>query len=472
MGLLFPSPSRASDPDPAESGPVADALGEGVIEQKTIDRFYDPVEIRAEILGDLLGTKLDQLRLYNFSNGALQQVRYQFDEWTPEGSMVLNRGGEANADLGNGILDLQDMLVFMARDAGDRVSGDLRPDGAMRGVEIEIIDPLTNGRGWYYLFQFPESAPEVPFRVVATVDDTDMLIAKGRSFTIVGTNHEKKGKVYKTIVNQNVWVNPEAGGDGRDFVDRSKFRVKARLLFGVIKIGFDEDDFIGEVTKYKIGPVRSVGRQWFGVNMPLGLKSPKIYGDTYVHDTMTIMAWETDIPFNPGHVLTDFTMIVGYDLHDPNGYGMIWYNSNNPEGFLVDGVSSPMEEAYDDRHDKWRCTVGPNGWMLHRSVWDEAYSSQADIKVHYRDDIQHQDPPDYYPGDLGYYYLQSTVKSLKPRKYHYQLEWYFPYDFYSPEGLRTDVIEQILNIRDHPLRVKVGDREVVSTGLQLSLLEP
>jgi hypothetical protein len=110
--------------------------------------------------------------------------------------------------------------------------------------------------------------------------------------------------------------------------------------------------------------------------------------------------------------------------------------------------------------------------MVHRSTWDELYSSQATIKVHYRDDVQHQDPPDYYPGGLGYYYVQSTVRSLKPRKYHFQLEWYFPYNFYSQEGLRRDIIEQITTIRDHPLTVKAGGQEVASTAGHVSLVDP
>lgn len=263
----------------------------------------------------------------------------------------------------------------------------------------------------------------------------------------------------------------KAGGDGKDFIDRSRFRVSARLLLGTIRIGFDEDDFIGEVSKYKLGSVRSVARQWAAISMPFGLKSPRIYGDVYVYDTMVFIVFETKIAMNPKYLLTDYRMVVGYDLHPEKGYGMRWYNSNNPEGFIVDGVTSPQESYVNRDPDEWRCIVGPNGWMLHRSLWDALYRSQADIKMHYRDDVQHRDPPEYFPGDLGYYWVESIVRSLKPRKYTFQLDWYWPYEFYVPEGLRKEVIEQIMNLRDHPVRVKVGEFEVLSTGGQASLVD-
>ncbi len=181
---------------------------------------------------------------------------------------------------------------------------------------------------------------------------------------------------------------------------------------------------------------------------------------------------KTSVTLNPKYFLTDFRIIQGYDLNPERGYGMQWYNSNNPEGFIVDGITSPQESRFDPDRDQWRCIVGPNGWMVHRSMWDAQYRTQADISVHYRDDNLHRDPPDVFPGDLGYYFVESAVRSLEPRKYSFQLEWYWPDDLFSPEGLRMDLIDQIINIRDHPLRIFAGDREAVNSGGTGSLVEP
>ena len=280
------------------------------------------------------------------------------------------------------------------------------------------------------------------------------------------------GKLHKTIVNEHVWVTPEGGGDGKDFIDRSKLRLSASLLFGMIRIGFNEDDFVGGMDKSKVGMVRGTGRQWYGIKMPFGMKPPKMYSDVYGYDTMIFIVARTDLPFNPGYLLTDFKTVFGYDLHHPRGYGMRWYSSINPEGFIADGVMSPMEAEFDDRVDNWRCVVGPNGWMVHRGLWDQEYFEQAEIKLYYIDDVEEHYPPDYYRGSLCYYYVESTIKSLKPRKYNLQMDWYWPYDFYHPKGLRKDIVDQIVNIRDNALEIKVGLHRVTNRGATATLVEP
>ncbi len=469
--ILFEATAAGAEPV------VTDARDEvaGVLERKTINRFYDPVEFRAEMLEGLLGKNLSHLRLYSFVDGAFKQVPYQFDEWTEDGFLVMDHGPDQNGELANDILDSQDMLVIMARDTGDRVSRDLWPQGAGQGIEIEILDPSTGGKGWCYLLHFTESAPETSFPIRATLEDAETLIGKGSTYTYVATNLTSGDRVYKSVTNKHTWVTPEGGGDGKDFVDLSKVRIEVRFLFGLLRIRIDESSFIGEVSKYKIGPVRSILRQWAGFKLPFRLhnfKTPKLYIDIYVYDAMMFTGVTTNMPFNPGYVVTDFNLSVGYDLHHPNGYGMQWYNSNNMEGFLADGVTSPLEAEYDDSHDRWRCIVGPHGWQVHSSTWDKEYLEQAEIKVHYRDDIESYSPPEYYPGDLGYYYTISTIKSMKPRKYKFQMDWYFPYDFYDPDGVRLDIVDQIVSIKDKPLAIKVGSREVISNGPSVSHVEP
>jgi hypothetical protein len=367
------------------------------------------------------------------------------------------------------------MLVFMARDAGDRVSRDLWPQGAGEGIEIEILDPLTGGKGWCYLLHFPDSAPGVSFPTLFTIDDTKELIFEGSTWTMVGTNYTSGDRVYKTVSNKAIWITPEGGGNGKNFIDVSKVRIEVRFLFGLLQISLNEASLVGEVSKYKIGPVRSIVRNWMGFKLPLGLhnlKTPKFYLDLYAYDTFALIGATTHMPINPGYIVTDFRIQYGYDLHDPDGYGMQWYNSNNMKGFLADGVTSPMEAEYNDSFDTWRCIVGPNGWMVNKASWDKEYFQQAEIKIHYQDDKKSYSPPEYYPGDLGYYYNVSTIRSLKPRKYKFQLEWYFPYDFYDPHGLRLDIIDKLVSIEDKPLAIKVGSRQVTSNGPFVSAVEP
>jgi hypothetical protein len=71
---------------------------------------------------------------------------------TEEGDFVFPHGKQSDKKLGNGVLDPRDVVLFMAKDTGDRVSETLWPERAAKGVEIQLIDPVDQGRSWVYVF--------------------------------------------------------------------------------------------------------------------------------------------------------------------------------------------------------------------------------------------------------------------------------------------------------------------------------
>ncbi len=462
IGLLFPAWGQA---------PTAGS--KQVISAKTLDRFYDPVEVSAELFPRLLNSELSRLGLFAFHEGRLTPIPYQFDEWTEDGEMILKLGEENNADRSNNRLDPQDQLVFMARDAGSRAAPETWRKESRTGVEIEIIDPLNQNRAWVYLLYFPhETFPKQTKRLLE-VDTGIPLQLHGATFDVVGMSRELEGKFYQTIINSNISVKPVAGGNGLDFIDRSKLRTTVRMLFGMIKLRLDEDNAIGGVVRYFNGPVRCMAYQWSALTLPMNLKSPRIYGSIYMYDTMVIVPVQLSFPFNPDYVLTDVQTFIGYDLHDPNGRGMKYYSNTNPRGFLMDGHMDRAEQKkYNDASDSWRCIVGPQGWMMHRSRWDKEYREQANIRMKYIDDVNHHSPPDTYPGDLGFYYTHTTIESIKPRTYNYQLELYWPYHLYTPDGPDMEAIKAVCKVRDNPLIIKVGSSVADNTAIFLKPLTP
>ena len=466
-----------SDPEPALSKNTLQAVLTGsrkIIAEKTLNRIYDPVEVYGELFPQMLDWEFDRLGLLACRQGKLEIIPYQFDEWTAKGEMILKLGEDNNAHKADNHFDPQDQLVFMARDLGDRMAAESWQANGLNGVEIEVIDPLNHNRAWAYLIYFDEKIPPAELKNTLKFgpDTTDFKIY-GDSFTLFGTSRTIGGKLYRTAINRHIAVPPEAGGNGKNLIDRGKVRLSCNLLFGLIKIKLDEDKFIGGIVRYKGGAVRAMGRQWIKLLLPYKLKTPRIFGDVYVYDTMIFIPGQVKFPINPGYVLTDFKMSTGYDLHEPNGRGMKYYSNTNPQGFLMDGKMDEDElTQYDDSRDDWRCIVGPQGWIVHRSKWDESYMNQADIRMKYIDDVNHHSPPDYFSGDLGFYYTESTIKSLKAGTYNFQLEWYWPYNLYTPNGPDMEAITAVCNFRDHPLLVKAGERQAVNSAASVKPTAP
>jgi hypothetical protein len=126
---------------------------------KSMGRYYEPVEVPGHLIGDLTGTPLRNMGVLSYDGESWTTVLSQIDEVAEDGSFVLPHGPESNAEKGNGQLDSQDLIVFMARDSGKKAPDKVMPAGAEKVVPVEIIDPLTKDTSWVYVASFPEEAP-------------------------------------------------------------------------------------------------------------------------------------------------------------------------------------------------------------------------------------------------------------------------------------------------------------------------
>jgi hypothetical protein len=140
---------------------------------------------------------------------------------------------------------------------------------------------------------------------------------------------------------------------------------------------------------------------------------------------------------------------------------MLVYNSNNPEGFVVDGLISPQEEGrWNNQRDTWRLMTGQQGTSMNRSFWDETYLKQMKFtRVDYIDDLTKGDPPESEPGMLGMIAQTNRVEGIKKARYYSYLEWYWPPSFLFRNANRNYSVgdeRTYLNIADHPVRLGVG----------------
>jgi len=439
-----------------------------------MQRRCDPVEIRGKYLEPLLGRDLNRLGLFSWKEEAWQPLPFQVDERTPEGKMVLPYGPEANPQDGNNLLDPPDDLVFMVSDAGSNAPAPALQAFGGQTLEIHLRDPVKEEEGFVYLNwdsrREQRAAAGAKVKLVEGSDQVPYAL-EFRTGIVRGRLNKIGGKVYQTPLYDSWVCRPEAGGSGKDLLDAMKVRLQLGFLFDSIKVSFDETSLLGGVDSLKVGPVRAAGRFWMRGVLPMGLKSPRAYMDVYLYDTLVLVPGQFRISGGKRHVLSSMEFTVGYDLSG-EAKGMKFFNSNNLGGFLIDGRMSDCEKNMDTRLDSWRVVVGPQGAMITASVWDESYKEQADIRVRYRDDLEALMPPEEEPGSMGFHYNSSLVKKLRQGTYHTLLCWFYPDHMYDPDRLRLEVIQEYLDIREHPLLIRVGPHEFPNPAGWPSLIDP
>ncbi|MCZ6817928.1 MAG: hypothetical protein O7G31_00365, partial [Calditrichaeota bacterium] len=119
----------------------------------TLTRDLEPVFLQGSSFFGFAGAPLGELFLYAYDSAetAWRQIPFQIDEIGISG----NKSGYFIPD--DGLLDDNDELAFMARDADDRAPNSWIPDSGSQAFdryEIEVSNPLDLGeKGWVYLYR-------------------------------------------------------------------------------------------------------------------------------------------------------------------------------------------------------------------------------------------------------------------------------------------------------------------------------
>ncbi len=438
------------------------------IEDKTLDRYVDPLIIEGTYLPTMIELPIDGLRLYSHQDQGFVPIPFQIDEVTEDGYKVLPEGPQGNPEKANHVFDKQDELLFMAFDTGDKVKISRMPLNCPQFIEIEINDPLNHKKGWVYLLYFDISPPPPSTKYYCGKSEKDWSTgyeAVSPYMTIGGKQITYKGKTYNQVFYDKFTTPVSAGGTGVDYIDRLKWHVEVGFLFNTIKVSFDEDNLIGDFLCWKTGPIRGTSRVWAAAKLPFGLKSPRFVADVVGYDKSISTSTVLNVPFNPGYVITEITTRIGTDL-SPEAYGMRFFNSENLQGFKIDGHMSTQEESFNPKRDTWRIITGPQGTVMNRSTWSENFLSQAEtVEVGYLDDIQSPDPPESLDGQIGHSYSLAKMKKMKPGTYNINIEWYWPSHFYDPKNpdkINLEVVNHYLNFQDNPLQFLASEMQGIN----------
>ena len=445
--LLFFTYFAAPCPSTFASSPSAPIK----VEPKSIAREHDPVKITCASIPGFLGEPIEQCRLYAVHNHEFAPIPFQIDEVDSKGLYVLPNGKRPNRDRGKregrrereGQIDENDEILFMARDLGDRALEPTLPPGLVRNAEIEVVDPLTKGKGWAYLLSFPDPPAPSSVDYVRFAPEEDRIYA---DFFTLGYS-----PLNDLVYTDYLSVTPAAGGNGKNLIDRMNIRFTASILLRSLTFSRHEDDFTSEIIAYKDGAVRVMRRVGNHMRLVFGIKSPEVIAYSVYYRNAIESPNTFHLPFDMRTYVKSVEFYGGTDYRS-NCAGMTFYTSDAPNGVVVDGRMSDREKELDRSEYEWTVLAGPQGAMMSRLDLSPSFGVVMGKKLHYLDDGSALNPPESEPGLLPYIgYIPTNLLDLKKGTYYYNVHIYFPPNY------RPGDEKKFLHILDHPLKVTVSN---------------
>jgi len=396
-------------------------------ETLSIQRTYDALEVDNETMGGTMdGTPAERLRLVRFRRGEMEPVPFDRVERDEHGNYILDgvnknvvwRNGtyelreEAVKAAGGmkkvrielvdntrnqpGILDGNDQIVFLARDAGDRHTGPV--PGASRGLELVLTDPVDGGRGWVYLVDAP-ALPVSPTKYVSytfvQADQIERVRSAGGAEVLFDLN---KSAAYRDF------VLPKNGGldIAHTFRAEASFKLKPSWLAWLPRISINpEDSSVPILVGYKDGVfvMRVVKNkiQSFLLEKYLG---EEIKGSELV----TVSRYFPDYQYFAGvfplskklkRWMKDLDVVMTTDFNE-NAKGMRFLNANNRDApCLADGKMDERERNLNPDPYEWSMLTGSaGGWANILNMKNE----NRDLMRLFYDDDEKQD----IFGSIGY----------------------------------------------------------------------
>lgn len=410
---------------------------------KTMKRIDDPLVIEAKEFPALLKTPIPKLSLMAFNGSAWAPIPFQIDQKKPDGVYCYTSGPDASTDP-DPTLDANDELVFMVKDTGDRATTD-SPPAVTSGVEIEVTDPKTNGKGWAYLFRFQDKPPSSKEDYIRVEID-----AAKKHRRVVSYEYVIGGPMDRIYPDEIRRIKPD-GSFGLDVLDRLKMRGVATLISG-IKIPYMMDDITRSKDRGWIdGPVRVLhfADGYMELNKYVKFKGA---GYSVVSYYVNHMIWPLiiKVPVDNLNILKSIDF-VGYMDFNSNVYGSCPFSAANPsnKNFVLDGHMSEAEKNLDTKTPiSWNAGFGPEGAIVSRIMFVPPLPHMKTVQ-YYIDDKTIKDPPETDIGisAVGYRFLgmetQSKVQSISYQYYYYLSK------------LDPKEVNRILDILDFPVKFSV-----------------
>ena len=406
----------------------------------TIKRLDDPVTVHGKDMKNLTGKPIAKFRLLVWKEGKFVPAPYQIDERLPSGDWVFPISDPPEKDVDSGLLDDNDELAFMARDAGDEAPEGARAPGAKAGARITVRDPVDGSTGYAYLFIFDD--PPEPSRADYATYKVDK-----EWMWMIGQSYKLATGVEESYFDKLMLKRPD-GSWTPDILDRYKSRGLGIPIPGMSTI--PESNAKAKAVGWIDGPVRVIRKSigWLKIAWKIKFQSEGSSQNIY-YPTFFVIPLKIKVPSLPKAMLHNFRMVVTLDFNK-QVWGSAYYDAVNTAGVKLDGKMSDAEKKLDlATNRRWYCVTGPVGTVFGRYVLSAPMEKIVSTPGYYVDDINQPDPPEEEPGQSNVGLVFKNFAELPPGNYSYSAYMNFPQNFKWGEQKR------ILDLLDRPLTVKV-----------------
>jgi len=416
--------------------------------KKSLDRTEDFILFTGEKVPALIGSETRDLHLYVCSGHGFRAVPFQVDKRDPEGRYVCPNEKSRDPLRDGTRLDQNDELVFMVKDAGDSCPETPWPEAAVKGVELELADPLDAGRAWVYLFDQPGAkAPETPDYVSYRVENSHETIQ-----TDLYEFGQPLGVTYADFLRlrrpDRTW--------SPNLLNRTVMGMRARMLNGAIPIHVPEQEIKTVILGAIDGPVRVIWDELDLVKIKsVGLEWSTEYWVTY-YANGHLTPVDINVPFTLRKVFLSIGFYWAMDFA-PAMRGAIFHSPANPKGIPLDGKPHP---EVDTEHDNpYLVIAGPQGAMLQVLVFDDYLSQHLVRTTMVRENLPRSEAAKNQTSDLLSGFWFKNTDRLDKGTYHYQFYHYYPFP-YSEAKVKEllDLVQHPLGLSAHPLSPPADER--------------
>lgn len=448
-----------------EQGQAAKQIKQAYVTQpKTLKRLTDLATIPGKSLSKLKNTRLGAIRVMAFKGGALRVIPHDIIEVSPTGRLVLPFGPEGNPGDGDGVLGDNDLLFFMAMDAGDRVDPQYIKNifhGALGVTEIELGYAPDKEQGWVYIAFFGEQPPEKsPLEYIKILPEASLIYTP---YALAQTLPRNDKAGIRPTIDVCTWAAaPSMGGAPRDIHHKLRLNLEATLRGG-FKLSQDQDASDLRFRAWYAGPVIVYGRASWKIKTPLGIGAPVVFADLYgtaFSCTDQNFVWTA---FDPTIMMKTFNTTVGEELNrqalGPDSYVVI--TARDRKTFSINAQSPPRTRfvAQDSqgpagKQDLWHVQSGRAGSMVMYVGLSEAMMRHAA-----RFNMLWEDSPEH----ISTYLYNLDVTNFKNRQEQMFLEWNMIPHFWNTGAYRWENLDLVLKHRQKPLTFTVDGTQHIVT---------